>query len=177
MPEDESFVTLLWNRVQDTEEYSIQVATMETFDISRKFLTPDTFITVDRIRDGRTYYWRVQANNVAGSGPWSNVLDFMVILTGIRGVEGVPTEYSISQNYPNPFNPNTKIEIALPIRAQTKVMIYDLLGREVMTLINQELNAGKYEINIDANNLPSGVYFYKIQSGDFIQTKKMILTK
>jgi Secretion system C-terminal sorting domain len=85
--------------------------------------------------------------------------------------------YSISQNYPNPFNPTTKIKFGLPKAGLTKLIIYDLLGREVQTLINKELETGYHEINFDAGNFTSGVYFYRIQSGDFIQTKKMILMK
>ncbi|MGD1044443.1 MAG: T9SS type A sorting domain-containing protein [Bacteroidota bacterium] len=88
-----------------------------------------------------------------------------------------PDGYALEQNYPNPFNPATKIKFALPLRSLTKLSIYDLLGREVQILINKELEAGYHEINFDANSFPSGIYFYKIQSGDFIQTKKMVLMK
>lgn len=88
-----------------------------------------------------------------------------------------PDGYALSQNYPNPFNPSTKIEFLLPQRGLTKITIYDLLGREIRILVNSELEAGYHEINVDASNLPSGAYFYRIQSGDFAQTKKMILMK
>jgi hypothetical protein len=91
--------------------------------------------------------------------------------------EGIPTEYSISQNYPNPFNPSAKIKFSLPKAALTKIVLYDVLGREIRTLVNKELGAGYYEITVDASTLPSGVYFYRFQSGDFAQTKKMVLTK
>lgn len=91
--------------------------------------------------------------------------------------ENLPNTFSLLQNYPNPFNPTTKIKLALPKRSLTKLIIYDLLGREVQTLINEELEAGYHEINFDASNLNSGVYFYKIQSEDFIHTKKMILLR
>jgi len=92
-------------------------------------------------------------------------------------LEGIPKEYSLSQNYPNPFNPTTNIKFALPKPGLTKLIIYDLIGREIEVPINKELEAGYHQINIDATNLPTGVYFYRIQSGDFIQTKKMILIK
>ena len=100
-----------------------------------------------------------------------------IIVTGIQKEEEIPTEYSISQNYPNPFNPITKIRFALPKTTITKVTIYDLLGREIITPVNKKLPAGFHEINIDSNNLSSGVYLYRIQAGDFIQSKKMILMK
>jgi hypothetical protein len=96
---------------------------------------------------------------------------------GVKEEGGIPTEFSVSQNYPNPFNPTTRIEFALPKRGRTKIVLYDLLGREIQTLTNKELEAGYNETTVDADNLPTGVYFYRIQSGDFIQTRKMILLK
>ncbi len=100
------------------------------------------------------------------------------IITGIRQNEqSIPNNYLLFQNYPNPFNPSTKIKFALLQNSQTKLIIYDLLGREIQTLINKELEAGYHEINFDASSFPGGVYFYRIQAGDFIQTKKMILIK
>ena len=100
-----------------------------------------------------------------------------IVLTDVEEETEMPTEYSISQNYPNPFNPTTKIKFTLPETALTEIIIYDLLGRKIQTLRNKELEAGYHEINIDANNFPSGIYHYRIQSGDFIHTKKMILMK
>jgi hypothetical protein len=119
----------------------------------------------------------VQANNIAGSGPWSQVSDFTIAVTDVKEEAGIPTEYSISQNYPNLFNPTTKTEFALPRTARTDIVIYDLLGREVQTLIHKELKPGYYEMNVDASIVPSGVYFYRIQSAGVIQTKKMVLMK
>ncbi len=97
---------------------------------------------------------------------------------GIQQISSeVPKTFSLSQNYPNPFNPSTKIKFALPKAAFTKISIYDVLGREASVIVNEQLNAGSYEINWNAENLPSGVYFYKIESGDFTDSKKMILVK
>lgn len=94
----------------------------------------------------------------------------------------IPIDYALSQNYPNPFNPQTKIKFAVPsnVKGQTsnvKLVIYDLLGREVVTLVNEELKPGTYEADWDASNYSSGVYFYKIISNDFVETKKMVLMK
>jgi hypothetical protein len=88
-----------------------------------------------------------------------------------------PTHYSLSQNYPNPFNPNTLIKFSLPESGFVKLTIYDLLGREVALLMNAEQSAGSYEVELNATGLPSGIYFYRFQAGDFIETKKMILIK
>jgi hypothetical protein len=76
-----------------------------------------------------------------------------------------------------PIQPTTKIRFDLPQRAPTKVIVYDLLGAEVQTLINRELEACYHEIDLDANSLPSGVYFYAIKSGDYIRTRKTVLVK
>lgn len=170
-------VTFEWNKVQYADQYLIQLAHSQSFTalFYKDSTASDTFKTVSGFSEGQKYYWRVQAKNVEGSSAWS---DSNFTLTDIKIVKGeIPTEYSISQNYPNPFNPSTKIEIALPQRALTKITIYDVLGREIQTLINNELEAGYYETNIDASRFPSGVYFYRIQSGNFLQTKKMILMK
>jgi hypothetical protein len=89
----------------------------------------------------------------------------------------IPTKFSLYQNYPNPFNPSTTIEFYIPERTNVKLVIYDILGREIETLIDKELEPGKYKINFTATNLPSGVYFYRLQAGNFIEQKKMILIK
>ena len=89
----------------------------------------------------------------------------------------LPINFSLQQNYPNPFNPTTKIKFGLKENAFTKLIVYDLLGREVETLIDRKLIAGYHEIEFNASSLTSGIYFYKIQAGEFFQTKKMILLK
>ena len=89
----------------------------------------------------------------------------------------VPYNYSLSSNYPNPFNPQTKIKFDVPKASFTKLIIYDLLGREVAELVNEELKPGTYEADWDGSNFSSGVYFYKIISEGFVETKKMVLMK
>jgi len=89
----------------------------------------------------------------------------------------IPIEFSLSQNYPNPFNPATKIKFELRNTSFTNLVIYDGLGREVETIVNEQLNAGIYEADWNASNFPSGVYFYKLTTGDFSKTNKMLLIK
>jgi uncharacterized delta-60 repeat protein len=86
-------------------------------------------------------------------------------------------EYLLSQNYPNPFNPTTKIKWQSPIGGWQTLIVYDVLGNEVATLVNEYKNAGSYEVNFDASKLSSGIYFYHLQAGSFIETKKMLLLK
>ena len=89
----------------------------------------------------------------------------------------IPTKFSLYQNYPNPFNPSTTIEFYIPERTNVKLVIYDILGREIETLIDKELEPGKYKINFTATNLPSGVYFYTLRTPKFTKTNKMLLIK
>jgi hypothetical protein len=88
-----------------------------------------------------------------------------------------PTEYALSQNYPNPFNPATTIKYSVPKLSSVTIKIYDVLGSEVATLVNEEKTAGTYEIYWNAENLSSGVYFYRLKAGSYVETKKMILLK
>jgi hypothetical protein len=89
----------------------------------------------------------------------------------------IPDQYSLSQNYPNPFNPATIIEYALPTTGLATLKVYNLLGQEVATLVNAEQAAGKYTLRFDASRYASGVYFYRLQAGAFVTTKKMLLAK
>ncbi len=111
-------------------------------------------------------------------------LAYGTIPTSVEQIDEVPFEFSLSQNYPNPFNPSTKIKFTLPnvggeyIRPlQTKLIVYDILGREITTLINEELSSGVYEVEFNGSGLSSGVYFYKLTSGSFIETKKMMILR
>lgn len=97
---------------------------------------------------------------------------------GIQSISSeIPEGFSLSQNYPNPFNPVTNIEFEIPKQSFVKITIYDVLGNEVNTLVNEEMNAGKYRADWSAASHPSGIYFYKIESGGFTQTKRMVLIK
>jgi photosystem II stability/assembly factor-like uncharacterized protein len=89
----------------------------------------------------------------------------------------IPYKFSLSQNYPNPFNPSTKINFSLPKQSVVKLIIYDLLGREIHKLVNEELNAGTYSVEWNASGMPSGMYFYRIEIEEFSDIKKMILIK
>jgi hypothetical protein len=97
----------------------------------------------------------------------------------------IPDIFSLSQNYPNPFNPSTKIKFSIPLSrgvtegrgVLTSLKIYDILSREVATLVNEPLQPCTYEVEWDASNFASGIYFYKLEAGTFSQTNKMVLMK
>jgi hypothetical protein len=106
-------------------------------------------------------------------------LDFNIdaVLVNINEPEEIPTIYSLSQNYPNPFNPTTKIQYSLPEASYVRLSVYNGMGQEVMQLVNENQSAGKYIIDFNAQNLPSGIYFYRLQTSKFVDTKKMLLLK
>jgi len=96
---------------------------------------------------------------------------------GVESEDQIPTQYSLGQNYPNPFNPSTTISFSILNSEFITLKVFDVLGNEAATLVNEEKSAGTYQVEFDANKLSSGIYFYKLQAGNFIETKKMILMK
>ena len=89
----------------------------------------------------------------------------------------IPDKFELSQNYPNPFNPTTNINFSISNAQFVTLKIYDMLGKEIATLVNEKLNAGSYKVNWNASAISSGVYYYRITAGNFVETKKMILLK
>ncbi len=114
----------------------------------------------------------------ANSGP-SIIFEVNGILTSVESElnENIPDKFTLYQNYPNPFNPNTVIEYHLPQTSFVTLRIYDVIGREIKTLVNEKQNAGHHSLTIDASNLSSGVYFYRIEAGNYTETKKFVLLK
>ena len=106
---------------------------------------------------------------------WRRPLSEMI--TDVKDIEQLPKEFALNQNYPNPFNPSTKISWQLPIGNLVKLKVYDILGREIVTLVNEYKPMGQYETEFNSANLPSGIYFYRLQAGNFVEIKKMMLLK
>ena len=119
------------------------------------------------------------ANLFAGTfdaGVWRRPLSDMI--TSVDPVTGnLPQVFLIHQNYPNPFNPSTTIKYELPKASEVKLSIYDMLGREVSVLVNERRNAGVHEVKFDGAGLSSGVYFYRLQAGNSVQAKKLVILK
>ncbi|MDP2364473.1 MAG: T9SS type A sorting domain-containing protein, partial [Ignavibacteria bacterium] len=109
---------------------------------------------------------------------WKDSIRFTPSPVGVEEeLNAVPSEFALSQNYPNPFNSLSVIKYSIPKSSQVTLKIFNTLGEEIETLINEEKPIGTYEVSWNVANLPSGVYFYRIQAGSFIQTRKMILLK
>ena len=109
-----------------------------------------------------------------GRGCWT--FDLGAVL-GIDPYSVIPETFHLNQNYPNPFNPETKIKFGLPKSGSVKLSVYDVSGRKIEELVNQKLNSGTFEVTWNGSNLSSGVYFYKLETEGFVETKKMILVK
>jgi photosystem II stability/assembly factor-like uncharacterized protein len=99
------------------------------------------------------------------------------IVTNVDNQHSLETQFILYQNYPNPFNPTTVISYQIPVSGNVNLKVYDLLGREVVVLVDENKPAGKYEVEFDASQISSGVYYYKLTAGDFIQTNKMVLIR
>jgi hypothetical protein len=129
----------------------------------------------NKIEQGQTYTYRVKAYNDLGESDYSN--EASLITTDIKKNEEIPTEYSISQNYPNPFNPMTEIKYQVPVVSNIVIKVYDTYGKEVATLVNGNRQPGTYQVSFDGSKLASGVYFYRLQTKNFTDTKKLVIVK
>ena len=121
--------------------------------------------------------WAPPVNFIGTQAAFLAWTDYDNVIVGVNKTDKLPSVYSLSQNYPNPFNPSTSIEFAIPRNSEVTLKIYNTLGQEVRTLINEQMSAGSYNYDFDASSLSSGVYFYTLKAGDFVQSKKMILLK
>jgi hypothetical protein len=114
------------------------------------------------------YYYRLKQIDFDGKAAYSSKIEAYIT---------APIRFSIEQNYPNPFNPSTKIRYSIPVKQFLTLKVYDILGREAALLVNEEEQAGYYQVEFNAGNFASGIYIYKIQAGNFSDIKKMILMK
>ncbi|MFC1484650.1 T9SS type A sorting domain-containing protein [Candidatus Neomarinimicrobiota bacterium] len=176
-----SGVSLSWEApadpVRDTDInfYKIYRSTVQGFVPSYRTelaTTTDLFYD-DPVTDG-TYYYRIVAEDFNGNqGDASLEADVSLAISET----GLPTEYALAQNFPNPFNPSTNIKFQLREMGHVSMVIYDHIGREVLTLIDQPMSAGYHNVTVGADRLASGVYFYRVRVNDFTSTKKMLLLK
>ena len=122
----------------------------------------------DKLNKSGKYYYRLKQLDIDGGFEYSNVIEVDFVLVN---------EFQLHQNYPNPFNPITRISWYSPVSSWQTLKVYDVLSNEVTTLVNEFREAGKHEIKFDASNLPSGIYYYQLNSGGLVQSKKMLLVK
>jgi endo-1,4-beta-xylanase len=179
---------LIWRSSASATSYSVQVSNDSTLyttlvDVS----VSDTVLQLSPLRPNTTHYWRVSATNQYGTSDYSPALSFVAgsTVVGVEESGQVPEGFALHQNYPNPFNPQTTISFQLPASSGVersavsfvRLSVYDELGREVATLVNEQKSAGVHTVTWNAQDIPSGVYVYRLIAGDRTDSKKMLLVK
>ncbi len=176
---DSSSVMFVWSKCQpEVTNYRIELDTTDQF-VSPVFIdsvVTDTSMLYSSLVTNKNYWWRVKSHNAAG---WSGFSEVSMFSTNISSVneDGVPTIFNLQQNYPNPFNPITIIKYSIPELSFVILNVYDVLGSKVATFVNEEKPVGSYQFEFDGANFASGVYFYQLKAGSFVETKKMVLMK
>jgi hypothetical protein len=166
------------------ERYRWEVATDSLFTnpVVDTMLTATSSI-IRGLIGGQVYWWRVAAENARSWGPFSPSNRFITLVTGINRTRDFPYESSLSQNFPNPFNPSTTIRYTVAgIGSQgpginVKLIVYDVLGEVVATLVNETEMPGEFEVTFDASGLSSGVYIYRLQAEGYVHSRKLLLLK
>ena len=132
-----------------------------------------------------SYFWKVQPLNNSGAGPWSEISNFQTNINPNVGADNAINKNNISSgrqikfysNYPNPFNPTTKINYEILTNSFVKITVYNVLGKEVKTLVNSYQNAGMHTVEFNASSLASGIYFSRLESNGYVTFGKMNLIK
>lgn len=174
---------MIWDSNATVNSYRLQIANDSLFSS----VVYDTNVTIQYITLrtgvlslGQKYYWRVRGSNSFGIGSWSEVWNFRVRTSSIQKLSGfIPDKYFLEQNYPNPFNPSTNIKFQIPKSERVTIKIFDLLGREMETLLDSKLEAGYYQTKlvIDQAKYSSGIYFYMLKTESMLIAKKMVILK
>ena len=172
--------TFVWRPALHATSYDLQVALDNQFQLVLVDTTvTDTSSTPSTILDATTImYWRVCGIDSAGSGPYSAISHFTTgTAVGVKERETSLREFALYQNYPNPFNPTTVISYQLAVNSFVTLRVYDILGRNVETLVEREQPAGVYQATFDGSRLESGTYICRLQAGSFSATRKLLVVK
>lgn len=172
-------VSFDWSEIYKPRQYHLQIATDLAFsNIIHEVTGLSSQLPIGGMNSG-TYYWRVQATNHGSlQSQWSSPNKFHIQgVTGLENSENLPAKFALYPNFPNPFNPVTTIRFELANPERVNLVVYDISGQKVRTLVDGNKTAGQHEVSFDATNLPSGFYFYSITTGVFSATQRMILVK
>ena len=131
--------------------------------------SPKEYSFTDQSLASGNYSYRLKQIDNDGTFKYSDIVEVTI--------NQIPNDYSLNQNYPNPFNPSTTISYDIPTTSTVRISVYDILGKEIRLLVNEEKNPGHYEMIFEANDLAGGIYYYTIKAGEFSQSRKMILLK
>jgi len=169
---------LVWQTSATATSYHVQVSDNSVFvGMVVDTTVADTTLRLSALAANSTYYWRVSSVNRYGASDYS-ASGFVTgdLISSVEMNNSVSKDFSLSQNYPNPFNPSTNFEFRVTSSEFVSLKVLDVLGRG-STLVNEERQPGTYTVRWSASGLPSGVYFYRLRAGEFVETKKMILAK
>ncbi len=174
-------VTLTWNSSMTATNYSVEVSSDNMFRTTVIDTTvADTSVQLSIVLQPSTdYFWRVSASNPGGTSGYSAVGSFTTG-TGVDAIDapnGIPKVFALYQNYPNPFNPTTTIQYDVPKESHVTITVYDVTGREVATLVNQNQSAGSYSVVFNGSRFASGMYFFRMVAGNYVKTQKMMMVK
>ena len=173
-------VTLNWRAILGATSCQVQVSTDSLFTtmIVNDSTVIDSIRQLNSLQFLTKYYWRVRARNAGGYGAFSSRWNFTTrTQTGVDGNPPMPKDYSLEQNYPNPFNPVTNITFSLPHADRVRLTVFNVLGQAVTTLISRDMEGGRYKIAFDALGLTSGIYFYRLEAGSFVETRRLVVLK
>jgi aminopeptidase N len=168
-------VNFLAKQTQTTGFFPIPIMIKFTFSTG-----PDTTVKVMNSVNNQlmSFYFNRQPTGVTFDPNNEIVIKTASLVVGINENEGqIPANYELKQNYPNPFNPVTNIDYSIPKNSEVKLTVYDMTGKEISVLVSEFKQAGRYTVSYNAEKKASGVYYYKLQAGDFTEVKKMILVK
>lgn len=175
-------LTLRWQATPGADSYHLQLARSANFDpvtfaVEATNLS-DTAYAVSQLELNRFYFWRVRATNALGAGSWSATFRFKTTTsTTVAEKSELPEKFVLYQNYPNPFNPITTIAFDLPRPGLVRLRIFDVLGREIVTIVAHEMPAGRHQVPFDGRLVGSGLYYYRLEFAGEVQTRRMMLTK
>jgi hypothetical protein len=181
---------LTWRKASLAEKYRIQLCKLSSFTgpVTDVDNLTDTTYTLAAVNGGR--YWRVASKYGTSYSEWSSVwhLNFSdwcdcsdpspcKVSVPADTVNGIPSVFALNQNYPNPFNPTTTIDFDLPVESEVHLSVFNVLGEEIDRLVDESLKPGSYQIKWDGKDLPSGVYFYRLLAGEYLEMKQMLLMR
>ena len=170
---------LSWNAVSGATSYRLQVVPSSSSPMLDDSTLTGTSRQMSSLTNNTTYYWHVKAKDAGGTSEWSSLWSFTTMGPTIVEQLGsdIPRMYALHQNYPNPFNPTTTIQFSVPKQSSVILTIFNSLGMEIDMLVNQDLPPGDYQIHWTPRGIASGAYFYRLQAGSFVDTKKLTLLR
>jgi hypothetical protein len=171
--------TFEWIPVTGAVSYTLQISTFGSFInfvVNQPGITSTSY-SVNGLEENKKLFWRVRGATTNYEGMFSEVFRFTTRSTSSVNENDDFYTYKLEQNYPNPFNPTTFINYQLAKPGFVTITIYNMLGMEIAKLVNEKKPTGSYEIEFDGPDLTNGIYFYRIQTGNFVETKKMVLMK